>query len=98
MQLSVGMAISDSLKKHYIIHEFGHALGLGHEHQCSKFWQNLYPFVYTELVVHDQTIGGAQEFGTCTSDLYYTSDLGPLSGEYDPQSIMHNWLVDFDKG
>ena len=75
---------------HFVVHEFGHALGLGHEHQCSKFWQNLYPFVYTELMEHDQAIGGIQEFGTHTSDLYYTSDLGPMSGEYDPQSIMHH--------
>ena len=92
MQLSLGY--KDSLKKHYVIHEFGHALGLGHEHQRSVFWKILFPFVYLELMENDQHIGGADRFNKDWIKKYYSSDIGEESDPYDPQSIMHYWLVD----
>lgn len=96
MHLSLENATTDSLKKHYIIHEFGHALGLGHEHQRAKFWRIVFPFVYTELMMNDPTIGGVHRFVNdwrWILESYYTSDLGDNSVEYDPDSIMHYWLV-----
>ena len=97
MHLSLTKAWSDDLKRHYIIHEFGHALGLGHEHQRSKFWEFLLPFVNTTLMKHDAVVGGDKNFKENWGEIaesYYSSDLGANSGEYDPQSIMHYWLVD----
>ncbi len=33
--------MSDKYKMSYVLHEFGHALGLDHEHQRSDFWDIL---------------------------------------------------------
>ena len=96
MQLSLTNAWSDGLKKHYIIHEFGHALGLGHEHQRSKFWQSLHPYVNLDKMKQDPDVGGDENFHINWAEEatgYYTSDAGEDSGEYDPQSIMHYGLV-----
>ena len=95
MHLSLVHAWSDDLKKHYIIHEFGHALGLGHEHQRSKFWQFLHPYVNYGKMKQDPSVGGDLNFQTqwaAQPDSFYSSDL-ESPGAYDPQSIMHYGLV-----
>ena len=96
MHLSLTKAWSDGLKRHYVIHEFGHALGLGHEHQRSKFWQFLHPYVNLELMKQDPAVGGDDNFNnnwTQTAESYYSSDAVDDHGEYDPRSIMHYGLV-----
>ena len=98
MQLSLTKAWSDGLKRHYIIHEFGHALGLGHEHQRSKFWQFLNPYVNLEKMKQDPVVGGDHNFKTNWAEgavSYYSSDLDNPE-EYDPQSVMHYGLVQHD--
>ena len=37
--------VGDDYKKYIVIHEFGHTLGLGHEHQRSDFWNLIKPYV-----------------------------------------------------
>ena len=96
MHLSLVHAFSDSWKKYYIIHEFGHALGLGHEHQRSKFWEILHVYVDIEKMKKDPAVGGDSNFKTNWAKAavnYYTSDLVADAGKYDPQSIMHYGLV-----
>ena len=96
MHLSLKYVFTDSWKRYYIIHEFGHALGLGHEHQRSKFWQFLHPYVNIEMMKKDPAVGEDEKFKNdwaSKTDTYYSSDLGANSGKYDPKSIMHYGLV-----
>ncbi len=72
-----------------VLHEFGHALGLDHEHQRSDFWDVLEPL----------TIGKGRmksgDGGKCTSacDAVFRAkfNVPPNSEKYDPTSIMHYW-------
>ena len=76
--------VGDDYKKHIVIHEFGHALGLGHEHQRSNFWNLIKPYVDIARMKKDL---GASDKGF---KAYWDSD--PQTGictNYDPQSIMH---------
>ena len=75
----------DNYKKHVVIHEFGHALGLGHEHQRSDFWKLIKPYVDITEMKKDLNVrfkvnwdsDSQFETGKCTA--------------YDPSSIMHYW-------
>ena len=42
-----------ALQESLVIHEFGHALGLEHEHQRSDFWEVLGKFLDTENMMKD---------------------------------------------
>ena len=68
--------------RYLVIHEFGHALGLEHEHQCSDFWDTVQEFVDQDKAKSDESCfqPAAREKGECPD--------GP-GLEYDPQSIMH---------
>lgn len=91
MQLSLEKAWNDGLKRHYVIHEFGHALGLGHEHQRSSFWNFLHPYVNIGLMKADKDVGGDanyQQNWAVVSNKFYSSEAGN-PGKYDPHSIMH---------
>ena len=85
MTLNLSKDASEIFLRRLVIHEFGHALGLEHEHQCSDFWDTVQEFVDQGKVERDDSCfrpPAATEKGECPD--------GP-GLEYDPQSIMHYW-------
>ena len=77
---------NDKQKRHIIRHEFGHALGLGHEHQHPEYLDVMRDFLVTKDVMDC--------YGIKNLRLYQTQ-FGPLEHydltktNYDPHSIMH---------
>ncbi len=45
-----------ALQKSLVIHEFGHALGLEHEHQRSDFWEVLGEYIDDEKMKEDSLV------------------------------------------
>lgn len=72
--------------EHLVVHEFGHALGLGHEHQRSDFRDCVIPFL-------DET-KMRKKLGDRYKDWERNDELDVDSAtEYDPKSVMHYWSV-----
>lgn len=82
------------MQESLVVHEFGHALGLEHEHQRSDFWDVLTPYVDMEKMKQDPLVNpggnsdGGQSFG---KNWEKVSRDGEKTAEYDPESIMHYW-------
>ncbi len=86
-------------QKSMVIHEFGHALGLDHEHQRSKFWDVLekkdeegqYQFIITKKRMKSGDGGKC----ACACDAVFRANHeapdGTEESEYDSDSIMHYW-------
>ena len=81
-----------------VLHEFGHALGLYHEHQRSDFWDvleskdkdNQYRFI----IGIDQMKNGdgcERAINAVFRDDKLIAPLGSQKSDYDPDSIMHYW-------
>ncbi len=97
--MSLGLLkFTDEQKISYVLHEFGHALGLQHEHQRSDFWDILsqknaigrYRFIIGEKEMRKGTgcaMACKQHFRT---NCDVTIDKKEQS-EYDSNSIMHYW-------
>ena len=71
--------------RHIVIHEFGHVLGLEHEHQRSVFWDVAGKFLDVKKM--------RQTLGKRTDDYLRVKQCGEGTIEYDPDSIMHYWYV-----
>lgn len=71
-------------QEHLIVHEFGHVLGLGHEHQRSDFWSWLKDHVDENKMKKD--LGGR------FSDWERKDDqMDGGATPYDSGSVMHYW-------
>ena len=84
----------EKLQKSLVIHEFGHALGLEHEHQRSDFWDNTEECFDIEKMMNDPRIKPSLVDGTKAGferDWFKKSTDALLleDDEYDPESIMH---------
>ena len=74
--------------KHIVIHEFGHALGLEHEHQRSCFWSVASKFLDVEQMKADPELKGTN----IDHDYLERQTQGvEYETEYDPDSVMHYW-------
>ena len=88
LDLHSNSGLDDDYKKHLVVHEFGHALGLGHEHQRSDFWKLIKPYVDIEkmkkyLNVTDKGFKTNWDSESQFKRGKYTA--------YDPYSVMHYW-------
>ena len=81
--------ISNNYKRHVVIHEFGHALGLGHEHQRSNFWESIKK--YTDVQKMKEALGVTDDQFKVAWEADHKSESGYHTEEYDPDSIMHYW-------
>ncbi len=88
----------DKEKMSMVLHEFGHALGLEHEHQRSNFWDVL---DQKDEKGDDKFIIGKEQMkqgivcNPATGQIFKTtSDVHNRQtehSEYDPYSVMHYW-------
>ena len=80
------------LQRSLVIHEFGHALGLEHEHQRSDFWNVLRKHFDTAKIIkavyHDEVEKARKGFEANWLELEKEPSETVLT-EYDPESIMH---------
>ena len=92
MQLNLG-GHTPELQESLVIHQFGHALGLGHEHQQADFWNvvgrhldieqmKMDPFVNSLQTPEDEERMFQKNWGVGKQSVSSLS-------EYDPDSIMH---------
>ena len=96
--MGLNFNLTDENKKIYVLHEFGHALGLDHEHQRSDFWDILgekdengdYRFIIGEakMKAGDGCKEACDQVFMRRYDVSYDKQ---EQSEYDPNSIMHYW-------
>ena len=68
--------------RHIVMHEFGHVLGLEHEHQRSAFWNVAEKFLDVKKMKEDECV---------TKAFFRVEQFGEGTVDYDPDSIMHYW-------
>ena len=87
----------ESEQRSLVLHEFGHALGLDHEHQRSDFWNKLRKFTIGEEKMKSGNNGQCAKAGEEHFKKEYTDEKGQIcipnkeESKYDPKSIMHYW-------
>ena len=79
--------LSYKFQRFLVIHEFGHVLGLEHEHQRSDFWKVASKYINESAMKADPRM---KKVNFSVDILKYTKPEGHCS-EYDPDSIMHYW-------
>ena len=68
---------------HLVVHEFGHALGLLHEHQRSDFWDRI------EKYLKEDTCATMKKDADYKCDVTDIDSPMVIKEKYDPQSVMH---------
>ena len=65
---------------HSVVHNFGQALGLKHQHQCSYFWDHIEKYlIVTWIKKHPDYMRDATDTDSATVN----------KETYDPKSVMH---------
>ena len=87
------------LKQRRVIHEFGHVLGLLHEHQRPDFWECISDYIDKDKMKRDKRADvknwPESKFETFWATNYVSVSKGQMTPtthvytEYDPESIMH---------
>ena len=49
-------SMEETVQRSQVIHEFGHALGLAHEHQRVDFWDKVEPHINMERMMDDSRV------------------------------------------
>ena len=80
--------VEDDYKRFIVIHEFGHALGLSHEHQRSDFWRLIKPYIDVVSMKADLDVSDEDFERNWDRDEEFERR---KATEYDPHSIMHYW-------
>ncbi len=90
------------VQRSLVIHEFGHALGLEHEHQRSDFWDVLGKHFDYDKMKSDPRMKGfdSEDDGGAGFEREWFNKVkvtdesikeSPPTSEYDSKSIMHYW-------
>ena len=86
---------SESEQRSLVLHEFGHALGLDHEHQRSDFWDKLEKFTIGEDKMKNGNNGQCAKAGKEHFRKKYADDgerfPKKVETKYDSNSITHYW-------
>ena len=80
MMLNLGCGCHEN-KRSLVIHEFGHALGLEHEHQRSDFWDGVEKHIDVERMKEDERVKDpiAKEGKASFGDGWFSTKEGVLS-------------------
>ena len=81
-----GSGLDPDTQKFHVIHEFGHALGLEHEHQRSDFCEVASKFIDIDKMKADDRLKKVD----FPKDMEVLPNAGQCS-KYDPKSVMHYW-------
>ena len=88
MWLDLSYSDDDKYTKYSVIQQFGHALGLGHEHQRADFWKLVESYIDATAMKYDLRISDAvYQRNWCADKDFYRGKCN----DYDPNSIMHFW-------
>ncbi len=91
--------MTKSNQRSMVLHEFGHALGMYHEHQRSDFWDvleskdkdNQYRFIIGIEEMKNGDGGCQRAVNAVFRDDKLNAPPGNQKSDYDPNSIMHYW-------
>ena len=85
MVLNLRDCTDDFHKESTILHEFGHALGLGHEHQHPEYLEVMKKFIDIDATMYCYGIEKLSFYREQYGELNYEL----MKTEYDVHSIMH---------
>ncbi len=83
--------LDPKMQKFLVMHEFGHALGLFHEHQRSDFWKVANSLLDVRKMKNDPRMKNVKFDRDILEK--QPQDAMVMTPEYDPDSIMHYWEV-----
>ncbi len=78
-------------RRSLVIHEFGHALGLEHEHQRSGFWKVIGKYIDKEKMNDSDRVRTKSSIKGISPCPYFVAPFSSMDqiNTYDPHSIMH---------